>query len=396
MFGRTVLLGAMWMPCTIGASGCTLSGDLCRFSAEYCGGAIEESCPRAASCGQFDRPCTLFVAPDGNDEQNPGTQDAPFATLQRAAGLSNAGDTICARQGTYQGAQMTHSGEPGAPITMRSYPGETATVEGGQFRVMADWGVEVAFVVVEGMEFRASPENDQGIFLHSAHDVVIRNNRFLDSVGGGISGSGARVLIDGNEFARCSIGIVGTGTGFVVTNNRFHSNLDSGVMLSAYPLDPASENQQPLEVYAGGRDWVISNNVFVSNAKTAVVLWQELAVGAAIHNNIFHRNAESEAEPGTNGVSFSGSGSGHTLINNLYDGSGAPVIYEMPPPFVESGAVFEIPGFRDQDAFDFRLQPGSPAIDAGDPSGAPDHDALCVARPIGAAVDVGAYEACEP
>ena len=42
---------------------------------------------------------------------------------------------------------------------------------------------------------------------------------------------------------------------------------------------------------------------------------------------------------------------------------------------------------------DYRLAPGSEAIDAGTATGAPDHDYDGAPRPQGAAHDIGAYEA---
>src|SRR5829696_7505513 len=104
---RAVVLAASSL---LGSAGCSLSGDLCYLSLERCGEAVEQACPRAASCAAFDRACTISVAPDGDDD-SAGSEAAPFATLQRAADLSNPGDTICARQGTYAAADITHSGE---------------------------------------------------------------------------------------------------------------------------------------------------------------------------------------------------------------------------------------------------------------------------------------------
>ena len=57
------------------------------------------------------------------------------------------------------------------------------------------------------------------------------------------------------------------------------------------------------------------------------------------------------------------------------------------------GNITGDPLFVDAPAGDFRLQPGSPCLNAGRADGAPSTDILGVARPQGAGVDMGAYEA---
>ncbi|HEX7769069.1 MAG TPA: hypothetical protein VF422_03470, partial [Dokdonella sp.] len=47
--------------------------------------------------------------PTGNDS-NPGSEAAPWATLQHAAGRVQPGDTVRVRTGSYAGAQFTTSG----------------------------------------------------------------------------------------------------------------------------------------------------------------------------------------------------------------------------------------------------------------------------------------------
>ncbi|MBD2843872.1 right-handed parallel beta-helix repeat-containing protein [Paenibacillus sp. IB182496] len=87
----------------------------------------------------------LFVSVDG-DDGNVGTMAAPFATLQRAQqairdikmneGLPAGGITVYLREGDYHFTEtwqigQADSGEAGAPIVYRSYPGERASLKGG-------------------------------------------------------------------------------------------------------------------------------------------------------------------------------------------------------------------------------------------------------------------------
>jgi hypothetical protein len=68
----------------------------------------------------------FYVATNGNDS-NAGTSNAPLATLSKAAGLAKPGNLIYIRGGTYAMAStisLSHSGAPGQPIRVRSFPGE--------------------------------------------------------------------------------------------------------------------------------------------------------------------------------------------------------------------------------------------------------------------------------
>ena len=75
---------------------------------------------------------TYYVSPSGSNS-NPGTLSAPFATLQKAHDISNAGDTIYMRGGTYildnSAVQIGRSGSSGNYITVINYPGETPILD---------------------------------------------------------------------------------------------------------------------------------------------------------------------------------------------------------------------------------------------------------------------------
>ena len=87
---------------------------------------VEESAPPEPT----PLTCTHHVAPDGNDD-NPGSAEAPWRTIQHAADVAQAGDTVCVHTGTYsEDVTFARSGSAEAPISFAAAPGETANVQG--------------------------------------------------------------------------------------------------------------------------------------------------------------------------------------------------------------------------------------------------------------------------
>lgn len=78
-----------------------------------------------------DTPRKLYIAMNG-DDANPGTSAKPQKTFAKAFSTATAGTTIYVRGGVYYEGdlQFAHSGRPGEPIVVRSYPGETAILDG--------------------------------------------------------------------------------------------------------------------------------------------------------------------------------------------------------------------------------------------------------------------------
>jgi hypothetical protein len=73
---------------------------------------------------------TWYVATTGSDN-NAGTMNAPFQTIQHAANLAQAGDTVLIRGGIYhETVTPANSGAAGTPITYAAYNGESVTVDG--------------------------------------------------------------------------------------------------------------------------------------------------------------------------------------------------------------------------------------------------------------------------
>ena len=89
---------------------------------------------------------TIYVAPAG-DDRSAGTLTEPRQTIQSAMGNAVAGDIIILREGTYRQSVALKgvSGKDGAPITLKSYPGEKPVLSG---------------LDVLKLEWKASPQAD--------------------------------------------------------------------------------------------------------------------------------------------------------------------------------------------------------------------------------------------
>jgi len=74
----------------------------------------------------------FFVDPAKGADANAGTKDAPWRTINHALSQLKPGDTLYLRGGSYfENVYCAAAGKKDAPITIRSYPGEQAVLDGG-------------------------------------------------------------------------------------------------------------------------------------------------------------------------------------------------------------------------------------------------------------------------
>ena len=72
-----------------------------------------------------------FVDAKNGDDQHAGTKEAPWRSIARALRSLQPGDTLYLRGGVYfENVYLSLAGRRDAPITLRSYPGEQAIVDG--------------------------------------------------------------------------------------------------------------------------------------------------------------------------------------------------------------------------------------------------------------------------
>ena len=81
---------------------------------------------------------SYYVSQSAGSDANPGSLDAPFATIQQAANVARPGDTVLVRAGTYrESVRPTNSGTASARITFKPYNGESVTISGAD--VVSGW-----------------------------------------------------------------------------------------------------------------------------------------------------------------------------------------------------------------------------------------------------------------
>jgi len=149
-----------------------------------------------------------YVAPTGNDS-NPGTQNQPWRTIQKAANTMVAGDSTTIRAGNYaERVQVTRSGAPGAPIAYRA--DGTVTMKG--FTVKAD------YIAISGFDISDTDddwEDGWGIFVEGSFCDIERNYVHFATRGGIIVWANPG---DGSKTSHC-----------IVKNNRLYRNAVAGI-----------------------------------------------------------------------------------------------------------------------------------------------------------------------
>jgi hypothetical protein len=390
---------------------------------------------------------TFHVAPTGADTAA-GTRAAPWRTIQRAADAVAAGDTVVIHAGTYAGFQVGARGTASAPITfvgdgeVRIIGSATADrdvvhVEGGAWiqleglhvsgaaragisaldcehitvrrnRVDANgrWGVFSAFcddLLVEDNEISRSG-TEHGVYAsNSADRPVIRRNTIWGNgmcgvhLNGDISFGGDGVIsgaiIEDNVIRdnglRGGSAINGDGvTGALIRNNILDGNHASGISL--YRIDGGAPS-------TGNR--VINNTVrMASDARWAVNI-QDGSSGNVLRNNVLLHASPVRGAIDLCATCVTGTSSDHNAVVGRF--LVGDVAVDLAGWRAHTGAdagsfvatAAEL--FTNAATGDLSLRAGSPAIDRGVADDAPGDDADGIARPQGAAIDIGALEHCD-
>ena len=322
-----------------------------------------------------------YVSPRGADS-NPGTVKRPFRTIQRAANIVHAGDTVNVADGTYNecNVSLNNSGTSNAPIRFQSQNKWGAKLA---IPLSCDVGFNVrgSFVVIKNFDISgAGQPSSTGIFFnsgsnHTAFGNKIHNiaNVVQNNLNGnvGIFVETANDLIDSNVifgigrlpgsntfnhdhgmYIDGSLGAAGT----IVQNNLLYNNT-VGYNIQLYPgtlnnilivnntIDATGSHNAGCMVQGGNlTNSRIANNI-CTNPKGGVMIHNDCC-GDTASNVLIDHNITSAP--------------GMVELNNTYNIDSSNIFNANP------SALFSNLGGND-----YHLVANSPAIGAGTSNRAP-------------------------
>ncbi len=299
--------------------------------------------------------CDFVASPSGSDAAA-GSEAAPLQTASELVSRLAPGQAGCLRAGSYVLTSSLRLTEPGT--TLRSYPGERATVS-GRVRIEATAvGATLEGLMLDG-------RNPEGLSpLIHASGAVVRDNE--------ITNFHTHICIAVDRYPGAE-----TPTGVVIENNRIHdcgrlpaTNYDHGVYVSRaigtvirgnWIYDNADRGVQ---LYSQAQESVVTGNVIDGNGQGVLFGGEQtnpssnnVVENNVISNSVLRDNVESTwgGQPGT----------GNVVRNNCIGGGGydegdGGILAAAQPGFVSVANSIGTPKFVDRANGNLTLVPGSP------------------------------------
>jgi len=192
-----------------------------------------------------------FVSPSG-DDASPGSRNNPWLTIQRAANIVNAGDTVYIMSGTYcEHIIPKYSGKQGNSIVYSAYPDHNPIILGegeitpgrigssvvdksckGQFEID-----NKSWIVVTGLTIMNS--TSAGIYVINSSHIILQNNHTYNTFDSGIGVLRSNdIIVDNNHIELACTGgstaaqeclTISITDNFIVSNNHVHHGWMEGI-----------------------------------------------------------------------------------------------------------------------------------------------------------------------
>lgn len=330
---------------------------------------------------------TFYVSAGGSDA-NPGTQDAPWRTIQNALNKLAPGQQALVRGGTYaQNLTLSRAGTAAAPITIRNYPGERPVLTAGAGatnNMPLSLASGAAFVRFQGLtiEGATGPSTTNVYAFGTAHDIELSDCEVRGSQRQGFYSerTTARIHIIGCDFHHNG------GSGPVQLDHNIYVQGSYHAILGN--VIRHAPNGYGVQIYPSNDHTIVANNTIDASFRDGIILGSDGSTTTshvAVVNNII-TNSRSAVSTYWGGAV----GTGNVVRNNVAYGTTSTA-------FAGSGVTYEgnrlaDPRYADRAGGNYRLQDGSPALSAADPAFTPATDLDGVTRPAGGGPDLGPYE----
>ena len=257
-----------------------------------------------------------IVIPGGPPPPPPPPPTGCDATLNAGGNITDfeqslrAGEVGCLHGGTYGPAQLNKSGTEAAPITITSFPGETATIDaGGQdagltfnarhlvishLKAMNADGEGAALFYGRGAstdvlisQNELGPTESQGIFLEATtHEYTIDRN-YIHDIGADPSRQTHGIYMEGTDHRISNNLIVNEPHGFgiqiypydrriEVVNNTISNTEHAGIILGGQTVGAEGKGVQDVDIV---------NNIVTHTDDVAVLCYQR-PENYRIHHNL--------------------------------------------------------------------------------------------------------------
>ncbi len=246
------------------------------------------------------RATTYYVAKDGNDN-NPGTEAEPWASVDRAANTMVTGDTVYVKQGTYSGFMVSRSGTADNYISYLAYPGDTPTIGQIYFGDGASYNRFYGFEITNpsGGGVQMNHNNDHNI-VSNCH---IHHCNPGGSVGVDLSGGSDYNVVEDCVIHDCYYAFhtsESTNRGNIFRRNVCYRISDDGFNFSPSTEDTqvinnviydvgwdGSGGADGIHLYDDGTAIVRGNLVYLDSDSTGGVLWLHGGTNHIVENNTF-------------------------------------------------------------------------------------------------------------
>lgn len=358
---------------------------------------------------------TYFTATSGNDG-NPGSSAQPFRTMLKGVLTLRPGDTLLVQPGVYEEVlnyRIPSGTSWSQPITIRAANPQARPVlrtPAGQ-----SWALlfqDQQFIIFDGFVIDAVNVAFDAlkVTLAGTHDIRVMNAELKNARAQGIlTTDGAYALeflnldVHSNGTTDLDHGIYLSSGSTTVSGCRVYRNAGWGIQ--AFKEGSGGVNNLLIRnnfVFENARIGQRGDGILVSSGSGAAVynnvvwgnevgIWVDYGASATTvyHNTVVNNHGEF-------GIYIGPGASGTVVRNNISRGNTRDIENRGVGSTLSNNLAGVDPRFVNEATADYRLQSGSPAIDAGLATGVVTTDVRGQTRSQGSAPDIGAYELDRP